>query len=142
MKFKNTKKEASAKGGSFYGRKKSKSPSNSRNIPVLNIYRGSLKVFIAFIFMLTAIIVGLDLHDNLQIKKETGLQRENFEKDLKFWESFIKENEDYRDAYFQASILEYRLGNIFRAKMYVEKGLSLDPNSGDGKKLERFLLNK
>lgn len=137
-----------------------KFPSNSRSIPafvktsagkpgpfkfklssamVLKIYRGSLKVFIAFIFILTAIVVGLDLQDNLRIKKEIASQRESLQNDLYFWESFIQEHENYIDAYFQASILEYKLGSTSKAKMYVEKGLLLDPNSEDGRKIEEFL---
>jgi len=134
MKFKNTKKEA----------KKIKSPSKSRTIPAtfLKLYRGSLKAFIVFIFLLAAFVVGIDLRKNLNIKKDIDMQRENLTRDLKFWEDFITEHKDYRDAYFQASILEYKLGKINQAKMYVEKGLSLDPNSEDGKKFEQFLLNK
>ena len=164
MKFKNIKKEASSKGGS--AGKKQQSPSKSRTIPAFvktsagkpepfklsfpkftsvtlyRIYRGSLKAFIVVIFLLAAFVVGIDLRKNLNIKKDIDMQRENLTRDLKFWEDFITEHKDYRDAYFQASILEYKLGKINQAKMYVEKGLSLDPNSEDGKKFEQFLLNK
>jgi hypothetical protein len=62
--------------------------------------------------------------------------------DLNFWENFISKHQDYRDAYFQASILEYKLGDTSKAKMYAEKGLFLDPTSAEGKKLEQFLVNK
>lgn len=131
MKFKNIKKEA----------KNVKSPSNSRTIPesFLKIYRLSLKVFIVFIFILAAIIVGLDWEKNLQEKQSIDSQRERLTRELSFWEDFIFKHKDFRDAYFQASILEYKLGNTSKAKLYVEKGLSLDPNSKDGKKIEDFL---
>lgn len=140
MKFKNTKKEA----------KKAKSPSNSRTIPALvdkpatflKIYRLSLNVFIVFIFILAVVVVGLDLQANTQAKQAIDLEREKLTKELKFWEDFIVKHQDYREAYFQASILEYKLGNTFKAKAYVEKGLSLDPNSENGKKLESFLTNQ
>lgn len=154
MKFKNIKNQA----------RKGKSPSNSRTIPAstkvstfdkssadrssgkpatfLKIYRLSLKVFIVFIFILAVIVVGLDLHANTQAKQAIDLEREKLTKDLKFWESFIAKHKDYRDAYFQASILEYKLGNTSMAKTYVEKGLSLDPNSENGKEIESFLINK
>lgn len=133
MKFKNIKKEA----------KNAKSPSNSRIIPAtfLTIYRLSLKVFIVFIFILAVVVVGLDLRENLKTRQEVDSQREKLTKELKFWEDFIDTHRDYRDAYFKASILEYKLGNTSKAKLYVEKGLSLDPNSEDGKKTEE-LLNK
>ncbi|MBI2613926.1 MAG: hypothetical protein HYW62_04080 [Candidatus Levybacteria bacterium] len=136
--------------------KKNQSPSNSRTIPapfkfsfpkfnsalLLKIYRGSLKLFIALIFLLAVVTVGMDLDTNLKAKKSLDLEREKLTSELLFWESVIEERKNYRDAYFQASILQYRLGNTSKAKMYVEKGLSLDPNSKDGRKLEEFLVNK
>lgn len=133
MKFKNTKKEA----------KKQKSPSNSRIIPdptlLIKIYRGTLKVFVILSFILVVVIVGLDLDTNVKVKQAIDLEREKLTKELLFWEDFIAEHEDYRDAYFQASILEYKLGNSPKAKMYVEKGLALDPNSQEGRKIEELL---
>lgn len=131
MKFRNIKREA----------KKTKSPSNSRTIPAtfLKIYRLSLKVFIVLIFILAVFVVGLDLDANIKAKQSIDLEREKLTNELMFWESFITKHQDYRDAYFKASILEYKLGNLSKAKMYVEKGLSLDLNSQGGKKIEEFL---
>jgi len=86
--------------------------------------------------------VGLDFQNNLQIKQNIDSQREVMDRDLNFWKDFISKHQNYRDAYFQASILEYRLGDTSKAKMYVEKGLSLDPNSKNGRKIEEFLKNK
>lgn len=138
MKFKNVKK---------------KLPSNSRNInekfkfsfpkisqaKFLKLYGGSLKIFVVLIFLLTTVIVGIDLKNNIVVKQNIDLRREKLARELKFWESFLEKNKNFKDAYFQASILEYKLGNTVKAKMYAEKGLSLDPNSEDGKKIERFL---
>lgn len=146
MKFRNTKKKA----------KNIKSPSNSRGITehhklslpkinhsaLLKIYGKVLRVFVVFVFILAVIVVGLDFKNNLQTKQEIDSQREVLNRDLKFWEDFISRKQDYRDAYFQASILAYKLGNVSKAKKYVERGLSLDPNSENGKKLEKFLVNK
>lgn len=108
-------------------------------VGLLKIYSGSLKVFIVFIFIFAVIIVGVDLQRNIQIKQNIDRQRDSLIKELKFWEFFIAKHKDYRDAYFQASILEYKLGKITQAKIYAAKGLSLDPNSGDGKEIEDFL---
>lgn len=83
----------------------------------------------------------MDLQKNLALKENIDSQRQSLTKELKFWEDAISKHKDYRDAYFQASVLEYKLGNSSKAKMYVEKGLSLDPNSEDGRKIEE-LLNK
>lgn len=151
MKFKNIKKKTYKK----------KSPSNSRTIPeskgkssfkfsfpkinhitLIKAYGGVLKVFVVFIFIVAVVVVGYDLRNNLQMKQSIDSQRETLTKDLSFWEDFISKHKDYRDAYFQASILEYKLGNANKAKIYAEKGLSLDPNSEDGKRLQKFLANK
>ena len=136
MKFKNIKKKSPPAGG-----KKTQFPRNSRIIPAFKLYRRTLKIFVGLIFLLTAIIVGLDLRGNIQVKQAIDSQRAQLTKELKFWESFIAKHQNYRDAYFQVSVVEYRLGNSAKARMYVGKGLSLDPNSETGKKIED-LLNK
>lgn len=143
MKFKNIKKKA----------KKGKSPSNSRGITeryklslpkinhvtLLKIYGKVLRVFVVSVFILAVIVVGLDFKNNLQTKQEIDSRREVLNRDLNFWENFLANHRNYRDAYFQASILAYKLGNVSKAKKYVETGLSLDPNSKDGKKIEELL---
>jgi len=145
-----------AKKNTSGNEKKSQSPRIYRIIPelfvfplskitpqgFLRFYRRGLKVFIVIVFILTAVIVGVDLYENIKVKQEIDNAREKLTQELKFWKSFIEKNNRYRDAYLKASVLEYKLGNVSAAKMYAEKGLSLDPNSKDGKKLERFLLNR
>lgn len=145
MKFKNVKKKTHHK----------KYPSNSRtindlqsrfpkidNIILFKFYRRALKVFVALIFIVTAVVVGLDLQSNLQVKGSVDSQREVLISDLNFWKDFLTQHRNYPDAYFQISIVEYKLGDMTQAKMYAEKGLTLDPNSQDGIRLERFLVNK
>ncbi len=150
MKFKNIKKNLQV------GKKKVESPSNSRTIPassgfslpkidpikLLRLYGGALKVFVVFTFIAAVVIVGLDFKNNLRTKKEIDSQREALTHNLNFWEDFMSKHRNYPDAYFHASILEYKLGDISKAKINIEKGLSLDPNSENGKKLEKFLVNK
>lgn len=147
MKFKSAKKIKQK------NKKKIKSPRNSLSFPVLTkfslpkissikffkIYHKSLNIFIIFIFILATIIVGLDLQKNIAEKNSIEGERKQLEKELVFWKDLISKYENYRDAYFKVSILEYKLGNISLAKEYVEKGLALDPNSIDGKRIEEFL---
>jgi len=154
MKFKNIKKKKYVK----------KSPSNSRtitaspnrgetepskfsfpkisSIKLVKLYREALKIFVVVIFVVASTVVGYDLKNNLQIKQSIDSQREILVHDLNFWENFVSTHKNYRDAYFQASILEYKLGDKSKAKMYFEKGLSLDPSSIDGGKLEQFFADK
>jgi hypothetical protein len=144
MKFKNIKKKTY---------KKEKSPSDSRSNPehfkfsfpkvdpvqLMKLYRNILKVSVVVVFVITAFIVVLDLQDNLLKKQNIDTQREVLSKDLSFWKSFIAEHENFRDAYFQVAMLEYGLGDTSRARIYVEKGLALDPNSENGRKIEKLL---
>lgn len=153
MKFKNIKKRKYSK----------KSPSNSRSIsdPVkaavgkplqfrftfskidrikfLNAYGKVLKIFVASTFVVAVVIVGFDLQGNLRKNIAINSQRKLLVKELNFWNDFIARNNNYPEAYFQASILEYKLGDTHKAKINVEKGLALDPNSRGGRKIEEFL---
>lgn len=136
--FKNIKKNKKGNGG------ESEFPSNSRAIPAtfIKMYSLSLKIFILIIFLLVVATVGVDLQKNLRVKEDIDIQRTRLTQELRFWEDFSFKQQNYRDAYLQASILNYKLGNTSKARMYAEKGLILDPNSQDGKKLEQFLVNK
>ena len=158
MKFKNIKKKSPPAGG-----KREEFPSNSRSIPaspqlqrgetehsrftfpkinhtaLLKIYGGVLKVFVVIVFMIAVVIVTADLRNNLQARQSIDRQRGDLMKNLNFWEDFIAKHNNFRDAYFQASILEYQMGDISKAKIYVEKGLALDPNSENGRKIEQLL---
>jgi tetratricopeptide (TPR) repeat protein len=146
MKFKNIKNKA----------KIVRSPSNSRSITdkstrsifpfpkithtvLVKLYRGTLKTFFLFIFLVAATIVALDVQRDLQEKINVDSQRKFLTEDLNFWENFIAKHQDYRDAYIQTSILEYKLGDTSKARMYIEESLTLDPNSSEGSKVEQLL---
>ncbi|MBI2028636.1 MAG: hypothetical protein HYT07_03430 [Candidatus Levybacteria bacterium] len=109
---------------------------------VFNIYRKSLKYFTVFIFLMAIIFLGFDLRKNIQEKQRLDSEREKILKELNFWKYFISKYDNYRDAYFQTSILEYKLGNKEIAKLYLEKGLKLDPNSEKGKSIKELLDKK
>lgn len=106
---------------------------------VFRVYKKTLKIFTVFIFIIAIIYLGFDLYRNTQEKKRIDFEREKISKELDFWKSFIAEHNDYRDAYFQASILEYKLGNTDLSKLYLSQGLAVDPNSENGKKIEDFI---
>lgn len=91
--------------------------------------------------MVAAVAVGYDLYRNLKENRQISSQREILLRELDYWNKFISKHNNYKDAYFQAAILEYRLRDTNQAKIYVKKGLSLDPSSPDGRKIEE-LLNK
>lgn len=137
MKFKNIKKKVY---------EKEKSPSNSRSISeqidFLKLGSWVLKFFVFLVFAIAIIVIGYDLQRNIQMKEIVDSKRDNLMKNLYFWESFIATHKDYADAYFQVAILEYRLGDVLKAREYLEKGLVVNPSSVDGRKLERFFGSK
>ena len=147
MKFRNVKKKKPTRG------KKVKSPKNSRPItelfkfsfPTLNpdqlfvVYRRSLKGFTVFIFLAAVVIVGLDLQQNIKAAGNIDAQRADLVVQRKFWDDFLEKNKNYRDAYLQASIVEYRLGYEQKAREYVKIALFLDPNSQSAREIEEFL---
>lgn len=109
---------------------------------VFSVYKKILQAFTIFIFIIAIIVLGYDLYNNIQDKKKIDFQREKIIKELEFWQSFIAEHKDYRDAYLQLAILEYRLRNFDNAKFYLDKSLSIDPNFEKGRELEKVLGSK
>ncbi len=68
-------------------------------------------------------------------------QRSQLEKQIVYWENVVAGHKNYRDAYFTLALLEYKLGNNVKARMYLDKTFYIDPNFEEGRKLEQ-LLNK
>lgn len=104
-----------------------------------NVYKITLKALTVFIFIVTIIILGLDLYSNIQDKKKIDFEREKITKELTFWQSFIEEHQDYRDAYLQLAVLEYKLRDFNKAKFYLNQALAIDPNFEKGRELEKVL---
>jgi len=120
MKFKNIKKKA----------KNIKSPSNSRSITdkphfsfsfseskpygINKDVRGSTKN-LSYLYFYR----GRSNCLHRSSKKHSGKasidsQRNALARDLNYWENFISEHQDYRDAYIHASILEYKTGGYLK----------------------------
>jgi hypothetical protein len=111
---------------------------------------GSKKAFYAlsgFMFFVTIVlaagtmIASLSLYRNVSSLLQLTNNRRELISKLNFWTSISDKYEGYKDAYFQIATLEYKLGDINKAKQANLKALLLDPNFGDAKKLE-VLLDK
>ena len=74
--------------------------------------------------------------------RQISLQRENLQSQINFWQSIADRYDGYKDAYFRIALLEYRLGDLQKAKVANAKALILDPNFDDAKKLEVILDKK
>src|SRR5260221_896237 len=58
--------------------------------------------------------------------------------DLGLWEGITQKYPTYRDAYFQASVLAYRLGESTKEQVLLDKTLQLDPNYAPAQNLEKI----
>lgn len=84
-------------------------------------------------------ISSFDLYNNFQDKKKIDLERQEIISKIEKWQAIAHKYKDYRDAYFQLAILEYRLRNFAKSKVYLDKTLALDPNFEKGIMLEKIL---
>lgn len=66
------------------------------------------------------------------------MQRESLSQDLGLWEGIAQKYPTYRDAYFQASVLAYRLGDSTKEQILLDKTLQLDPNYAPAQNLEKI----
>ncbi|MBI1982220.1 MAG: hypothetical protein HYY87_02955 [Candidatus Levybacteria bacterium] len=87
------------------------------------------------------IIVGADVGKNIQKKQNIEKERIKIAKEIEYWEKTIEKYKDFRDAYFQLAVLNYRLKNAEKAKDYLKRVFELDPNFEEGRKLEKFLIS-
>lgn len=64
-------------------------------------------------------------------------------KDLKeerqYWLELTTKNPTYRDGYIELADIDYRLGDLENARVWIEKARVLDPNSDFIPQLERLL---
>ncbi len=97
----------------------------------------ALAVFFFCLIIFESVHVSQSLQQQTIIKK----QKDRVVYELSFWQQVINSHPDYRDAYFEVAILEYRLGDTISSKGYLQKAMSLDPNFEKGKELEK-VLNK
>lgn len=84
-------------------------------------------------------VVAVDVIHNIQTKQQIEAERNNIYSEIVYWEKVVKRYPNYRDAYFALSVLEYRIGDIKKAKEYLTKVFKLDPNFKEGKELEKIL---
>lgn len=85
---------------------------------------------------------GYDLYNNYQDKKKLDLERQEIISKIEKWKAIVSKYKDYRDGYFQLAILEYRLRDFTKSKLYLDKVLALDPNFEKGRVFEKVLSTR
>lgn len=122
--------------------KKSKKASQFPSIIRTFTEKYFLTSLVSFFLVAIVIIFGLDLYRNIKQKEEIDKERQEVISKIQYWQGITNKYKDYRDAYFQLAVLEYRLGNFRESKFYLQKALSLDPNFEKGRELEKVLSSK
>ncbi|HXS14547.1 MAG TPA: hypothetical protein VN711_00270 [Candidatus Saccharimonadales bacterium] len=64
-------------------------------------------------------------------------ERSTLQKEMSLWENISQKYPTYRDAYYQAAVLAYRLGEREKEDFYLQKVLALDPNYQPAQNLEK-----
>ena len=93
-----------------------------------------MSVLIIFI-----VFIGVNLYKNVNILTSSIKNRQEIQAKITFWQSVVQRYPEYKDAYFQAAVLEYQSGDLKQARQDNNKALLLDPNFSDALKLRDLL---
>ena len=138
--LKNSKIKEKSKAKHFFKRKDMLSaPLQFPNIIRIITEKYFLGFLVTFILVAMLLAVGMDLYKDIKEQQKVEKERKGITSKIKYWQGIANKYKDYRDAYFQLAVLEYRLKNFDRAKFYLYKSLSLDPNFEKGRTMEKIL---
>lgn len=98
-----------------------------------------LSVVFLSVFLVVFILVGFDLLGNVANMERVLSERRSIALQIQYWHNVVGKYKDYRDGYFQLAVLEYRLGNMRKAKMYLKEVFRIDPNFEKARVLERLV---
>jgi tetratricopeptide (TPR) repeat protein len=99
----------------------------------------SVYSIIYFILIGTIVFLTISFYRNLNTYQNVSSERLAIINKIKNWQGIIKKYPDFKDAYLQTAVLEYRLGNYEVAKSYCDKALLLDPEYSDAIELNKRL---
>lgn len=100
-------------------------------------------VFLILVILSVAISIAfVNLYKDIDRKDRIEKERHEIAKEIEFWKGVVAQYSDYRDAYFNLALLEYRLGDFKGSKFYLEKVLDIDPNFERGRELQEILDQK
>lgn len=87
----------------------------------------------------TIVFLTIDSYYNIKTYKKVSSERMIIINKIKNWEGIINKYPDFKDAYLQTAVLEYRLGDYDMARFYCNKALLLDPEYSDAIELNKKL---
>lgn len=127
--------------------KKEEFPSNNRIIteeaPIKTQNSLSLRfilaIFSIFVLLMALGLLSFDLVKQIREGENRERERQEIISDINFWEMIINQYPDFKDAYLELAVLEYRIGDLSKASFYKDKVLYVNPNDIQARKLEEFL---
>lgn len=141
--LKNSKIKEKSKTKHFFKKKEKLSqPLRFPNIIRIITEKYFLGLIVSFVLVVILAIVGLDLYKDVLEQKKIEAERKEIISKIEYWQGIVDKYKDYRDAYFQLAILEYRVKNFDKSKFYLDKSLAIDPNFEKGRELEKVLSSK
>lgn len=111
---------------------------NSKTISKLKL---ELYVIAYFVVIFGILIFSLDLLASFQKRKEINLQKEKIKNEIRVLEDVTSKLNNYREAYYKLAVLEFEIGEIDKAKFYLNKSLFIDPNFEKAREFQKVLNN-
>lgn len=112
-----------------------------KNSKLLKNLKFEVIVFVYAATILLIFFLIFDLFSNMQKQKEVKFQREKIESEITLWENIASKFTNYKEAYYRLAVLEYELGNIDKAKLYLNKSLYIDPNLDKARNFQKILYS-
>ena len=75
-----------------------------------------------------ACFLSWQLWETWSVWKEASQRHAVLQKELITWEAVTQKYPGYRDAYFEAAVVAYQLGDKGKVEGYLQKVLAIDPN--------------
>ena len=125
------------------GRKSWSRLSNHPKLKKFLLILSGIFVFATILILTVGIVVfSFRFYKNYASYQKLLEKRQNLQSQISFWQSVWQKYPRFKDAYFQAAILEYQLSDLQKAQDYNKKALMLDPNFENAIKLEDVLNKK
>lgn len=96
-------------------------------------------VFLYTVTIISIIFLSFDLFSNVQRQREISFQKEKIRSEIMVWEGIAGKFKNYKEAYYKLAALNYQIGEVDKAKFYINKALLIDPNFDKAKELEKIL---
>ncbi len=91
------------------------------------------------IFLAGITFVTLDIRQNMAKKQQLQAQRVKLQSQILKWEKINTQYPGYRDGYLRVAVLAYQVGDIAKARTYVQKTLDVDPYFNEAQILNKLL---